>query len=345
MDPATAIRVESERPSSHDREEVIAFLDRILRPGGALSVSEDLPLLLGPDARSEQRVIRLDGRIAAHAAMLPTECKLGEQKLALGVIGAVATDPAHRGKGLASALVRSLVAHAAKERIPLVLLWSEAPGFYERLGFVEGGRETIHVFDREPPLPRDDFRVRRARKDDLTAMRFLHAREPSGLRRGPREWEILFAMPATRFHVLERQGRIAAYGVVGKGADLQGCIHEWGGEESLVTALVAGIMRNEDLKEIFVMTPPWKRAAADLLSGAGSEEHTGALAMLRINDAPALCSLARGAHRGNRPEPARPLPAEHDSQALVRALFGDRGTPPARGDGHPPFYLFGLDSM
>ena len=55
----------------------------------------------------------------------------------------MATDPAHQGRGLGSAVVRRLLAHVAAEGASV--LWCNArvsaQGFYERLGFVTEGPE------------------------------------------------------------------------------------------------------------------------------------------------------------------------------------------------------------
>ena len=53
-------------------------------------------------------------------------------------IGAVFTQPPHRGKGAAAALVEQLLARAARQGADLALLFSEiGPGYYARLGFAE----------------------------------------------------------------------------------------------------------------------------------------------------------------------------------------------------------------
>jgi len=51
-------------------------------------------------------------------------------------IGAVFTQPAHRGKGVAAALIEQLLERAAREGAGLALLFSEiGPAYYARLGF------------------------------------------------------------------------------------------------------------------------------------------------------------------------------------------------------------------
>ena len=60
-------------------------------------------------------------------------------------IGAVFTQPAHRGRGAARDLLSRLLDRAAAGGVDLALLFSEiGPDYYARLGF-----ETIATFDRQ----------------------------------------------------------------------------------------------------------------------------------------------------------------------------------------------------
>lgn len=305
-------------------------VDRWLRPDAAVPCVQDLPLLLGPEADSQRVVVRVDGRPVSHAALFRHQYLLPDGvALGVGVIGAVATDPDYRRQGHAARCIRELQKRARAEDLDVVVLWDESHGnWYERFGFKRSGREMLHVATRWTlsHLVRPRW-VRTIEPRDLRAVRTLHERELASTVRTPEMWLRLLTVPRTEVWVLERNQEIEAYGVLGKGNDLQGCLHEWGGVECALPALLSGIFaRQRGLDEISVMSAPWKEEAFRSLEFHGLESTPGALGMMWLPDCRAL------ARRLNRPQL---LHLGHD--ATIRALFDDV-------DG-VPFYLRGLDSM
>ena len=327
-----------EVPEPGDFEELTRMLNEALRPGSSISLDQDLPLLVGRLAPSIRLIVRTEGRIVAHAALYVHAYRMLNHAFNVGIIGAVATSEGARGRGFASALVRELLVILPDHKVQVCALWSQAPGFYERLGFVCAGREIIHTATREGmPEPEDSSRVRPARQADLPALRVIHNQEPSLTIRTAHEWDTWLGLPETSFFVLEHQGGISSYGVLGKGLDLQGCVHEWGGPEHLLPLLLGGMLAQCGRDELYVMSPPWKRAASELMNALGAEATTGYLGMLRITDPASFCQDL-GTHHIDEE-----TILQHAS--LVTQLFGC-GEEKADGMRTPlPFYLFGLDSM
>jgi GNAT superfamily N-acetyltransferase len=85
-----------------------------------------------------QRIYALvDGvRILATAKQYDLTAAIGETRAKVCGLGAVFTDPAHRGRGCASELIERMLSAARREGASFSLLFSEiGPEFYARLGF------------------------------------------------------------------------------------------------------------------------------------------------------------------------------------------------------------------
>ena len=75
-----------------------------------------------------------DGRLLAHASLVPRTLFVGARRIDAGYLEAVATRPDAQGRGLGTHVVQLLEAALANH--PLCALSTSAHGFYERLGWV-----------------------------------------------------------------------------------------------------------------------------------------------------------------------------------------------------------------
>jgi aminoglycoside 2'-N-acetyltransferase I len=80
-------------------------------------------------------VLELDGAVVAHAAVVERELDLDGRPVRTGYVEAVATDPAHQGRGVGTAVMRE-VADYIRERFELGALGTGSHHFYERLGWL-----------------------------------------------------------------------------------------------------------------------------------------------------------------------------------------------------------------
>lgn len=76
-----------------------------------------------------------DGRIVSHASIVDRVLETGERSLATGYVEAVATAPAFRLQGHATAVMQA-VGDLLDDRYELGALDTGTPGFYEPLGWV-----------------------------------------------------------------------------------------------------------------------------------------------------------------------------------------------------------------
>jgi GNAT superfamily N-acetyltransferase len=320
-----------------DLKKLVRWLDYTLRPKSSISVADDLPLLMEDSPRTVRRVMHYEGRIVAHAAAYEITIDYGGNEVRAALIGGVATDMAHRRRGLASQIVQSVLDALTERGVALAMLWSDVPGLYEPLGFALAGCETLHSCPRADwPLPRGS-RARPLVKRDIPAVAALHDREPCRVRRDLATWSRLLAMPATNAYVIERKEGVVAYAIVGKGHDLQGCLHEWGGDDLLLPPLASAILTLRMEDSIYIMSPPWKLQARLALAFHGVAPVAGAIGMMRVLDRSALLESLGVSVGIDLPE---------SDMALVHHLFGDAEHRPDGDGAFPlPFYVFGLDSM
>ena len=96
------------------------------------------------------------GEILAHASVVERELHTGPHPLRTGYVEAVATSPAHQGRGHGSAVMRD-VGEYIDETFPLGALDTGLTGFYERFAWVRW---------RGPTFVRTDAGLVRTAEDD-----------------------------------------------------------------------------------------------------------------------------------------------------------------------------------
>jgi hypothetical protein len=221
------------------------------------------------------------------------------------LIGSVATDPRHRGRGLAGRLLEKAERALADQGCVLALLWADDPGFYARRGWREAGSERLFVVERgdlERLPSAAGATVRALAPDDHGALHRIYSLHVSRVDRTPAETRALLSCPGVTTLVLERGRDIAAYACLGRGKDLARCVHEWGGAVDDVLALVREhgerAARQGDTEPHFLMTPATSRAVHARLQTLGLSGVEGVLAMARLLDPSAAVELVRRAARG-----------------------------------------------
>ncbi len=268
---------------------IVPWLDRIFDRTSATSVLKDLPFLFQDDPRTIRRVV-MDGsgRPLAHAAARLQRCvprpvpgHPPRRDLLIAFVGAVATDPAARNRGLGRRVVEETTRAAALRGADLAVLWSEADAFYESMGFRPAGSEHVFCAVRSNFPPPSGGRVRAFRSADLPRVIALHESAPSKVRRDRAAWDTLLRIPGASTYVLEQRSSVVAYGVVGRAADLAGTLHEWGVRSADLPALVGGVMALRRSGELFVLAPGFAEEARSLFQLRGAETGSGPLCMAK----------------------------------------------------------------
>jgi predicted N-acetyltransferase YhbS len=303
------------------------MIDAAMRPNETISAADDLPLLVGKNARSRRFVVTNEaGEILSHAAWRKLEFRdAGDRPLVLANIGAVATAAAARHRGLARAVMTEVLTDARREGADGAILWSDLDGFYEPFGFAAVGCEVRFLVSRDR-LPRtSDIAVRPLEHADVARLRTLRRSDPMPATRSFDEAMTLFSLPETYTFVAEKDGKIIGYAVIGKGVDMKNVVHEWAGAPTTLIALLRSILLARGLDRTLCIGPGFRTDWIDALAP--------------LADARTDCPIARIAlfdPAAQKIDATQVLPP-----AALRCIFGSPGGPPPT----LPFYVHGLDSM
>ena len=237
-----------------------------LRPKGLpFKIDDEYPIVLDRKNSSMSHCITSDGRIVGHANLwkrsLLLEGKKTDKKI--GLIGNVATDPRYRGQGVMKKLFNELYKIANSSNLHALILWSDLYQFYQNLGFRSLGKERrftlslkkLKAFSEidgiceladpqqlSPLLLKDLINLRP--KLDLT------------LDRSASEFKTLLSIPETHLFISYKNKLPTAYAIVGKGFDMIGVIHEWGGYRFEELAfLFYTLMDHYQTPEILLLSP------------------------------------------------------------------------------------------
>jgi GNAT superfamily N-acetyltransferase len=240
----------------------LPLLDRWLLDGRPYGVQHTWPQLYRSDGDGLFFVACDGERLLSHCACRVVTLHDADGPRRVALLGSVATDPEHRGRGHASAVLTAAL-DAVGPRCELVLLWAERPELYRRHGCGPGREETCLLLARRPRA--DVGGVRPATPADPGQLHALHRRKPMRIERSPGVMSGLLTTPGMTTLVLERGGQVAAYACCGKGADLQGHWHELGGSDEALAELLPAAMHATGQIECAVLVPPYRSGLRNLL--------------------------------------------------------------------------------
>lgn len=178
-------------PDAHELQEVIELVNDVFSPDQR-SLGEELPQLLSAENLERLRVFRspATGRTVAHAGYVRCELLVEGHSIPAAALGCVCTLPEHRGAGLASHLVSSLMAQARAEGLALMVISGDSQ-VYKRLGAVETGDFVLAEADDLDEVRRrihgaadgaqgccDTLDIEEAAPVDVPDMAALYRREP-----------------------------------------------------------------------------------------------------------------------------------------------------------------------
>lgn len=225
------------------QQEMNDLLSRGFRSPAGSSYLDDFPIWSEAGGAKTLRVGAYFGNklVATAGARLGTLNVSGGSPLRVGLIGAVATDPGWRGQGLASKTVGFATRWASEQDAAVLALWGAEHDLYRRLGFelcglqarasvkdCLDGAQAEHV----APLVREGW------TDDLVR---LMRNRAGGLKLEMTDAAWLGAHVNTRWIWAEVGGIPTAYLALGRGIDLKGIIHEWGGRARDLSVLLARV--------------------------------------------------------------------------------------------------------
>ncbi len=222
--------------------------------GSAQTLQNTFPQIYHPLAKAQHWGCMESGSMLAHLVSQQVQLNPGQRIL---LLGSVCTRPDQRGQGLASSLIAQVCQQAQADGLDAVLLWSDRHDFYQRLGFTPVGLQYEIPFS--CPSGTNPTGLRLAQAKDLEQLWALHQQKPMAVQRSLGQMALaLMAQPMTTV-VRSEAGEITAYACLGKGADLQGWWHEFGGSDPQVWLLLQEAMAWLGLKDSILMLPGYRR--------------------------------------------------------------------------------------
>ena len=228
------------------------LLDRSFGLKGSSHYLDDFPVWdenFGPE---QGRALRIGIFDSSHKEQL-VSCagiRLAEMRVPAGVvkvalIGAVATAESHRGQGLASRIVSLAIEWARERDAVLAVLWGSETAMYERLGFELCGMQVRAPLSALDLGPRPDFaRIVLGRGWVPSLMGCLRMRG-TGLRTAQADESWIEAHRNVQWYWLGEPEAPMAYAAIDRGIDLQGIVHEWGGDNPEALKVLLHLIRME----------------------------------------------------------------------------------------------------
>lgn len=270
-------------PKQEEWPSVVDFLTKTLRPGLTWTLEEEYPSALNQQNLKNIRIVKSKNNdILSSAVMKPFLVKSLIGVLKVAGIGSVVTAENYRGQGLSGQILNSCLEAARQDVCDFAILWTDLFDFYRKLGFELAGTE-ISLILQKPLAPTVSLRIVEGSQIDASALLRLYGQHPCGGFRNEEDIRRHLKIPQSRVYTAwDANNQLKAYAVEGKGADLQGYVHEWGGDTQALIALIAHMQRKHTGSSLVIMTPPSAENLRRSLIAQGAREYQGILGMIKI---------------------------------------------------------------
>jgi predicted N-acetyltransferase YhbS len=270
-------------PRETEFPHVLDFLNSTLRSQAAWSIAAEYPTALTPQNIHNIRIIADGDRVLSHGVLKPLIIKTPHAILKVGAIGSIVTDESHRGQGLSTQIINDCLQSASTQQCDIAILWTDLFDFYRKMGFELAGSEISFVIEDNFSVPQiEGLKFISDAKVSAEAIHRLYSTHTVSSVRTLEETRKFMSIPQTKIYTAwESSGQLAAYAIEGKGIDLGGYIHEWGGSTSKLLALLSHIRREKG--QAFTIICP--RHATNLIQQLQSKPVTmnkGYLGMIKI---------------------------------------------------------------
>ncbi|MCX7979369.1 MAG: GNAT family N-acetyltransferase, partial [Bdellovibrionaceae bacterium] len=245
------------------------------------------------------RIITDADKIVSHAVLKPLIIKTPHVILKIGAIGSVVTDETRRNQGLGRMVLNDVIELARSQQCDATILWTNLFDFYRKIGFELAGTEVSLVIEKPLENIPTDHNLRFSDNPRVApeAIFRLYSTHTVNSVRTVEDTRKFMMIPNTRvFTAWESDGSLAAYAIEGKGADLGGYVHEWGGGVSKLLPLLNWIHAKQN-KPLTVICPAHASNMIQQMRRAGAAYHEGYLGMIRILNFDQLAAKIKRAFR------------------------------------------------
>lgn len=191
---------------------------------------------------NSDRVLRLgilvDEELVSHVGIQFTEIYDHLQKLhSVALIGAVATDEAHRRKGYSNQLLKDAIRRAEEKNCEWIFLWGSEHEFYEKLGFLLAGSQSRALIASLPNVVTHRYPNIKSGLTDQIFEYLVEQKNGIHLTAADRPW--FFAHKTVKWLYLDNPFAFVAFE---RGMDLPHLIHEWGGDADQLKVLFSHVL-------------------------------------------------------------------------------------------------------
>ncbi|MCM2281528.1 MAG: GNAT family N-acetyltransferase [Bdellovibrionaceae bacterium] len=234
-------------PHETEFPSVVQFLDKNLRPESDWSIQAEYPVAISQQNIGNIRIIKDHDEVLSHAVMRPLIIKSPIGLFKVAGIGSVVTSSEHRNRGLSRTIIENCLQAAQAHGCDFAILWTNLYDFYRKMGFELAGSEVSVVIEKELGIPTHGLRILETPKVAADAIHRLYTQHTVVSLRTLNETQQYLQIPNTRVYTAwDASGTLQAYAIEGKGADLNGYIHEWGGQVPALLALFAHIRKAQN---------------------------------------------------------------------------------------------------
>lgn len=276
--------MELRSPKLHEYETLMQFLDTSLRPETEWSIRKEYPTALNSENLNNIRIIKSGDKILSHAVVRPLLIKTPIGIFKVATIGSVVTESAYRNQGLSRKVIEECVRHSKSLGCDFAILWTNLYDFYRKLNFELSGIEVSLIFDK-PLLDKDTSGLRyiKGNKVDPAALHRLMTHHTVSTVRSIEDVRKYLQIPNSRVYTAwDNSGALKAYAIEGKGADLDGYIHEWGGGVSTITPLLNYIFNDQGQRPLNLIAPAHAQNLIQNLTHKGANYCEGYLGMIQL---------------------------------------------------------------
>jgi GNAT superfamily N-acetyltransferase len=269
-------------PFEHELASFVTFLSEQLRPQSAWTIAEEYPLAIHDSNLNNIRIMKADDKYLSAAVMKPLLLKSVVGLFKIAAIGSVVTNPTCRNQGFSRQVLEGCLEAATAHGCDLAILWTNLYDFYRKIGFELAGCEVALTIEKPWTEEAHGLRFSVGANVDPEAILRLYSQHTTGTVRTAEDIRKFLKIPNAKVYTAwDEHGRMQAYAVEGKGADLSGYIHEWGGGVSKVLPLFHYI-RTQQARPITVIAPRQSANLIRSLKERGAASYDGILGMIRL---------------------------------------------------------------
>ncbi|MCB0365974.1 MAG: GNAT family N-acetyltransferase [Bdellovibrionaceae bacterium] len=276
-------------PQDVELSQVFEFLDTQLRPKADWSIKQEYPTALTKENSGNIRIIKSNDKIIAHAVVHYSLTKTAAGIFKVAAIGSVVTDPEFRNQGLSRQVIESCLKTAELHGCDFAVLWTNLYDFYRKFEFELAGSEVALVIEKEFSPPNENLRIMETTKVAAEALLRVYSQHTVGAIRIAEDFRKYLAIPNTKLYTAwDAHNNLKAYAVEGKGVDLVGYIHEWGGSVSSLLPLLAHVRRQAKTPITIIASGRATNLSRQLVE-YGALKNEGFLGMIKILNPKNLC--------------------------------------------------------